>query len=85
MTIQTIQSRTKSGKQITVALIPVSLLCETAAEARDQEASRLAQGAGCGARAWRIVDVAGNVMQLPSATYAEAASRSCGANERHDW
>ena len=84
-TIRTIQSRTRSGKAITVALIPLDRMTSTDPEARNREAAALAVAAGCGARAWRLVDAAGVTVQLPSHTYAEAAATSGPDVDRHDW
>lgn len=83
--IRTIESRTKSGKPITVAVIPVSLMTSANAEVRNIEAAALAVAAGCGPRAWRLVDDRGVTIQLPSRTHVEAAATSGPANERHDW
>ena len=85
-TIQTIQSRTKSGKTITVAIIPVSRIPSTEPERRNYEASGLAVAAGAtGPRSWRLVDENGAVIQLPMRTSAEAAATSGPASDRHDW
>lgn len=85
MTISIIRSCTKSGKTIMVAIIPVSLMISDRPEARNDQASALAVSAGCGPRAWRLVDASGTIIQLPSKTSAEAAAMSGPANERHDW
>lgn len=82
--ITTIQSRTKSGAALTVAIIPVSLLTSTDPEARNYEASALAVSAGCGPRAWRLVSETGAIVQLPSRTAAAAAATSA-PDDRRDW
>lgn len=84
-TITTITSRSKSGKALQVALIPVALMRSHDPERRNYEASALAVSVGCGPRAWRLVDDTGAVVQWPSRSYTEAAAISGPANERHDW